>query len=1057
MASKAELALILSLVDEVSKTAKSIKGDLEDVGKSSTGVQGLLNGLGKTGATVALGGLALVSTAVVGIGTVAFAAGMEIDEAFDTIAISTGKTGDALEGLQGDFEAVFTSIPTEAGPAAETISELNRRLGITGPTLQDVSKNVLEMSRLLGGDAQNNAALFTRVMGDWGVSNEDAAGTLDMVFRASQLTGAGVEGLMQKVVQFGSPLRLMGFTLEDSIALFAKWEKEGVNAELAIGSLRIAAGKFAREGVDLQEGLQATISEIQNMDDASAALALGMEVFGARAGPDMTAAIREGRFAIDELAAALENSEGAILAAADATADFPEKLQVLKNTATTALAPMGIAFMDIVTTLVERLAPALQAAVPIIEMVAGVAVGLVDALLAGIGPAGDWSALWERLTELLGTGVVAVVQEVASGISEVAQAFGWLLQGDVASFLDLIWFGLEKIGTALGLTKEQLRPFLVALWDVTVFVRENLQPILAGLAAALLTVVVPAFVTWAASAGAAAVATITALAPVLLLIAAIGAAVGLLVAAWENDWGGIQEKTRVVVEWIQTTIAAFLAAIQAWWANHGEQIVSTLGGMWDWIRNAFGAGLAWIKQAISDVLEFIRAFWAAHGEQIISTLGGMWDWIRNAFGAGLGWIKQAISDVLEWARAFWAAHGEQIISTVQSLWSGVTGAFQAGKDWVQNAISTLLEALRQWWAKWGDDVMRIVNTFWAGIQLIWKTATDFISGIFEAFRLALAGDWYGFGAKLREVTDQFLQNIWAIFENKLELIKQLVSLVVGNLLDLWAGFKDKAAELVKMAIDGIINLWHSIDWRELGSGVINGIKDGILRGVGAIKDAAREVARRALEAAKGFLGISSPSRIFREEVGMPISEGLAGGILAAAPSAVAAIDNLGAAVVREAQRVLLPISETLFAKAIPTPDELKRLATGGIKKSDASLPYDGFLGIGGVGPGGSVDPDSIGTPAIIPTIGVDPSDWNTGGGLPGETSTSSSRGYSGGGGGGSWSAREKQDLMDLLTRIAEALLHPISVTYNDQRAGASDPNIEQVAADLEWQMRMGAA
>jgi hypothetical protein len=30
------------------------------------------------------------------------------------------------------------------------------------------------------------------------------------------------------------------------------------------------------------------------MDDASAALAKGMEIFGARAGPDMVAAIREG-------------------------------------------------------------------------------------------------------------------------------------------------------------------------------------------------------------------------------------------------------------------------------------------------------------------------------------------------------------------------------------------------------------------------------------------------------------------------------------------------------------------------------------------------------------------------------------------------------------------------------------------------------------------------------------------------------------------------------------------------------------------------------------------
>ena len=861
-----------------------------------------------------LGSLAVATTAVVGIGTAAFAAGMQMDEAMDTIAIATGATGEALAGLRGDFEAVFTSIPTEAGPAAETISELNRRLGITGPTLQDVSANVLEMSRLLGGDAQNNAALFTRVMGDWGVSNEDAAGTLDMVFKASQLTGAGVESLMQKVVQFGSPLRLMGFTLEDSIALFAKWEKEGVNAELAIGSLRIAAGKFAREGVDLQEGLRATITEIQNMDDASAALALGMEVFGARAGPDMTAAIREGRFAIDELAAALENSEGAILATADATADFPEKLQVLKNTATTALAPIGIAFMDIATTVVERLAPTLTNLVPVIEMVAGVVVGLVDALLAGIGPAGDWSALWEQLTALLGADVVAAIQNVVTWFQAIPA--WWASQGQ------------PVFNQIVG------------------FVQENLQPILAGLAAALLTVVVPAFVTWAAGAASAAVATIAALAPVLLPIAAIGAAVGVLVKAWSENWGDIQGKTAVVVGWIQDRIGEFLTLIRAWWAEHGDAI----------------------------------------------------------------------------------------IATVRKLWDTVTAAFQAAISWIQTAVSDVLEVLRAWWERWGDDVMDIVNTFWEGIQLIWKTFTDLIRGIFEAFQLALAGDWAGFGAKLRETAEQFLQNIWDVFKNKFELVKQLVQLVIGN----------------------IVELWKSIDWAEVGRSVIEGIKNGITAGIGAIKEAARNAARAALDAAKAFLGIGSPSKEFHG-VGLDSGRGFVGGIVATIPAAVAAIDNLGAAVVREAQRVLLPISETLYDRAIPTPDELKRLA-GGIKKADSSLPYDGFLGIGGVGPGGSVDPASIGNQVIIPDIGVNPDDWSTTDRLPGESSsTSSSRSYGGGGGGGSWSAREKQDLFDLLAAILEKLTGPITVNYTDQRTGASDPNVSQIAADLEWQMRMGTA
>lgn len=323
---------------------KGIEGALKDTEKKTTSWAGnLAGGVSKFLGGALVAGVAAAGAAIVGVGALAFSAGMTMDGAMDAIRISTGKTGEELKGLQQDFRAVFTSVPTDADTASAVIGELNRRLGLTGETLQDLAAPMIRMSDMLGGDAPTNAALFARVMGDWGIANEDAAATLDKVFVAGQQTGVGVESLMQKVVQFGSPLRLMGFTLDDSIALFAKWEKEGVNSELVMGSLRIAAGKFAKEGQPLRESLLATFDSIQNNTDASAALAAGMEVFGARAGPDMVAAIREGRFSIDELAAAMEGSEGAILGAAAATDDFPQKLEVLRNKATVALAPVGLA------------------------------------------------------------------------------------------------------------------------------------------------------------------------------------------------------------------------------------------------------------------------------------------------------------------------------------------------------------------------------------------------------------------------------------------------------------------------------------------------------------------------------------------------------------------------------------------------------------------------------------------------------------------------------------------------------------------------------------------
>jgi hypothetical protein len=65
---------------------------------------------------------------------------------------------------------------------------------------------------------------------------------------------------------------------------------------------------------------------------------------------------------------------------------------------------------------------------------------------------------------------------------------------------------------------------------------------------------------------------------------------------------------------------------------------------------------------------------------------------------------------------------------------------------------------------------------------------------------------------------------------------------------------------------------------EIGQAVINGISRAISAGVGAIRDAAAGAARAALSAAKDALGISSPSKLFNEQVGRPIVQGLMQGV-----------------------------------------------------------------------------------------------------------------------------------------------------------------------------------
>ena len=74
------------------------------------------------------------------------------------------------------------------------------------------------------------------------------------------------------------------------------------------------------------------------------------------------------------------------------------------------------------------------------------------------------------------------------------------------------------------------------------------------------------------------------------------------------------------------------------------------------------------------------------------------------------------------------------------------------------------------------------------------------------------------------------------------------------------------------------NAFKGIQWGSLGSNIISGIISGISGAAGQLFNKLKNVAKNALESAKSFLGIKSPSRVFAREVGKWIPLGIAEGI-----------------------------------------------------------------------------------------------------------------------------------------------------------------------------------
>jgi TP901 family phage tail tape measure protein len=313
------------------------------------------------GVAVVAGGAALAAKALFNIGST-------FQDVENTIRVGTGATGEALQALTDSAKNVGKNVPASFEDVGTAIADLNTRLGLTGAPLEEMAEQFLELSRITGTDVASNIASMTRVFGDWDVAAGEQAGTLDMLFRASQATGIGVDDLAGKVVQFGSPLRAMGFSLEESAAMFGKFEKEGVNAELVVGSLRQGLGRMAKAGEDAPETFRRVVDEISGMESRTEATAAAMELFGARAGPDMAAAIQEGRFELDGLMDAITNGSDTIASAGEDTQSFSEKWLMFKNQVMVKVAPVAERVFDVIS---DGMSWIEENGIPAIEKLAG--------------------------------------------------------------------------------------------------------------------------------------------------------------------------------------------------------------------------------------------------------------------------------------------------------------------------------------------------------------------------------------------------------------------------------------------------------------------------------------------------------------------------------------------------------------------------------------------------------------------------------------------------------------------------------------------------------------
>ena len=579
---------------------------------------------------------------------------------------------------------------------------------------------------------------------------------------------------------------------------------------------------------------------------------------------------------IQEVAAARANT---LAGAQEALSGVMETFKIKIGT---ALIPVLTALADIGATLLEKYGPMMTA--------------MFEAVGNGIG----------RIIEVISGGqlgeLFTVFEDGSSVLGSIFEAFG---MGEAAA--TRLATGISTVVTTV---QNALAPIVAA---VTQFV--SWKDVLIALGLAVTAAVIPAIV-----------GIVTAVAPIALVIGGIIAVIALFRTAWEQNWGGIQEKVAAVIGFIGPLIQTALTTIQTWWATNGAAILAKaqeiFGGIQTIIQTVIGAAIAW---------------WNTNWPTIQQTIQTVWGLIQTVIGAAVQAIRPAIETIMTTVQGA----GEKLqglAGPLQELWAKVGPFIQAAATiigailtalvgfivGIVNGIAAALQPFIETFVNVAENIIRIVG----GIIGFLTGFFNIIIGLFTGNGEKIKEAWSQMGEGIKDIVGGLVTGVWELFSGLVETVATLIDGFITGIIEFFQNLYDEIVgnsiipDLVEAIVDWFENLitwigdalkklwaavsepfiqmWQNLtawfgarvaDAAQLGRNIVQGIVNGINSVGQSILNAIGDWVQAAIDWAKALLGISSPSTIFYD-IGVNIGQGLVNGILATAEDVASAMDSI---------------------------------------------------------------------------------------------------------------------------------------------------------------------
>lgn len=516
--------------------------------------------------------------------------------------------------------------------------------------------------------------------------------------------------------------------------------------------------------------------------------------------------------------------------------------------------------------------------------------GGVQAFLASL------SELWKGLTQL-GQGL----SDAVTGFLAVGQ------NGGVAASIG------QLVGDAFNAAApfvEKLASTLQSLGDWAIGNGDAIRTIIAGIAggfaafktASLISAAVTALKSFDAAAKIAAAGQWVLNAamnanPIVLVVTAIAALVSALV------WFFTQTETG------RKAWAAFTSFLSSAW----QSVVSFVTGLGQNIANFFTQT---IPNAIQSVIQWFQQLPSAIGTALSNLITSIGTWAVSFGQSALQAGQQFVSNIANFLTnlpatiAYWLAYG----ITFVVLWAAQLGsqAISAGQQFLTNLGTFLMQLPGNIWnwltstvasvASWAAQMG--ANALSAGSQFLSNVGT-FISqlpsnvGSWLSGAISAAASFVGqMASNAVNAGSRFLSSIGSYISQVPGRIGAGLSGAISAVGSFASSMASGALRAGQQFLSNLVNTLASIPGRmvSIGSQIVQGIINGITGSIGQVGSAILGGVKDAIADVKNMLGIHSPSRLFRDQIGRNIGLGLAQGISNSQAAVMASMNDMASGV-----------------------------------------------------------------------------------------------------------------------------------------------------------------